>query len=355
VASISGSKAAFFLDGYAVFLGAGLSFSKTDHVITTVNQQIANGTTWIQRKGSAPAALGAAPQDVVGSDIQSVWHDSVGYVFPTPAATEITIGDSTGTWSSIDTHVAAKTDAVTETLFNVWLDHGTSAASASYAYAIVPGIGQSDLAAWASAPPYSVEQNTSAVQAVLAQSKTWHGAVFHQAGSLTYSDGLYLASDIPCAVILRATTDSFYLSVADPAHRAATANLTVSVPLAGNGASWNATTSRSTIAVPLPLNGQDTGKTVVIGFRKVANSTGLSNLPNPAIEPSLVRNGNRLTVRNVPTGITHVTLVDLRGKVLNRWPASAATEPLELTSMEGPAFLLLQGPSSAALRVPPLP
>ena len=279
-ASIAGSKAGFFLDGYSVFLGAGLQFSKPSHVGTTVNQAIGVGEAWIQRGASAAAALTGT---VKATDIHWAWNDSVGYHFPAPAQMEVGLNSTTGKWSAICNTRTVNPDAVTKPIFLAWFDHGTSAtaaAPASFAYAIVPEQSKDKFTAWAAKPPYSVEQNTLGIQAVLAQNHTWHGAIFHAAGNLTFSDKEFLSADAPSAVIALFKPDSVYLSVADPTHNSATIHVSLSEQISGAGATWDTKSGRATVTVALPT-GNDKGKTIILGFKRT--TTGIADHKHPTI------------------------------------------------------------------------
>lgn len=267
-ASITGSKAGFFLDGYCVFLGAGLQFSKPSHVGTTVNQAIGVGEAWLQRGTSAATSLVSGT--VKAADLHWVWNDSVGYHFPVPAQMEVGLNTTTGKWSDICDSRTVSPDAVTKPIFLAWFDHGTSAtaaAPASFAYAIVTEKSKEEFASWAAKPPYSVEQNTIGIQAVLAQNKSWHGAVFHKAGGLTFSDKEYLGADAPAAVIASFKSDSVYVSVADPTHNSSSIHVVISEQLSGAGAAWDSKAGRTTITFVLP-SGNDKGKTIILGFKR---------------------------------------------------------------------------------------
>ncbi len=257
--SVTGKKAGFFLPGYAVFMGAGISFAKTQSVGTTVDQQLSTGEIWMQQESEVTPSLWALDSQKIG-DARWIWHDSVGYYFPQPDTLEIVSRNHTSSWSAINTS-ASKT-LFTEKVFSMWLDHRKSQSNAAYAYAVVPGEGLDSFANWSSTPPFAILANTAQKQGISALQNQWTGVVFHSAGSISTASGISIQVDKPCTLILKEDAMGMQLSVADPTHIENTLAVTIEGGLLGPSASFNPQTSQTLISISLPT-GRDAGKSVI--------------------------------------------------------------------------------------------
>lgn len=210
---ISAKKSWFFFDGRIACLGAGIASRLDVPVVTTVNQCLLRGDVLVQQAGGGQVTLtgrGELP------NVSWVWHDDIGYLFPSPAKATVGPAPQTGAWRDIFT--ADSASPLTRDVFSLWLDHGAKPAGASYAYLIMPGSPPSQVAACAQRPDVQFLVNTPELQAVQRGGLTM--AVFYKAGQLTYAPGKKLEVDSPCVVMLRETGSDPVLTVADPTQKA---------------------------------------------------------------------------------------------------------------------------------------
>ena len=118
VGDLRARKAWFYFDDEFVCLGAGIT-CPTDHpVYTSLNQCLLRGPV----RTSATLSGDELPAgDHALSGVKWVCHDSVGYVFPAPAAVRLRNGPATGSWQRLGPW---SPEPVTENVFTLWLDHG---------------------------------------------------------------------------------------------------------------------------------------------------------------------------------------------------------------------------------------
>jgi chondroitin AC lyase len=267
---VTGRKAWFFFDKEIVALGSAVTAAAGKTVCTSINQCFANGPV-VARTGAGTSTLSQGTHRLTA--VSWVHHDSIGYFFPAAADSLFVRNDAqTGSWQSINATGSAA--PVTDTVFSVWLDHGTAPANASYSYGVIPGIGADSLDSYVkSGIPCKVLSNTSSLQAVRNKLLGASGAVFYSAGSIALTDSMTLAVDRACAVLVRESKDSIEIAVSNPVNTACTVQVASSLRLYGNGASWNAQTSTANMPFVLP-GGLDAGESVVMTFGKSPTAAG---------------------------------------------------------------------------------
>lgn len=153
--SVTAKKSWFFFDGTIVFLTNSINSNSGNPVETIIDQ----------RPSTTPMTLGSG----------WAFADGIGYWFygVVPQIQHIT---RTGTWAALN--VSGDTTPHTATFNTLWIDHGTSPAGATAAYAIVPS---TTAAAMARYVPPRILANDASVSAV--QSGGDMGIVFWNAGS----------------------------------------------------------------------------------------------------------------------------------------------------------------------------
>ncbi|MBE7170186.1 MAG: chondroitin lyase [Williamsia sp.] len=261
---LSGRKAWFFFDKEYVCLGSAISSSAEYPVATTVNQCLLHNEV-VVKTANGEQTLQKGSRSMEG--VSWVWHDSVTYLFPAPAAVYIGNEQATGNWRQI-THQAWATEApVQKDLFTLWFDHGRQPRSASYAYIVVPGSAKSGAEQYSKQNGIEILANTPALQAV--QNKNLHlsEAVFYQPGTISLSDNIKLTAKQPCIVLVNtAGTAIKKIAVCDPTQKLTSVQLQITAPVAmqaeGFSASWNKDSRTSDINVNLPSGGE-AGKSVV--------------------------------------------------------------------------------------------
>ncbi len=203
---VSVKKAWFFFDKEVVCLGAGISSNADENIITSINQSWLNGkivasendkTVSIKKENNYAA-------------LQWLWHDSIGYYFPSPQNITVTNKTQTGSWFKINGSGLKET---TEgKVFKLWLNHGVKPADSSYSYIVVPGVSTDEMAKY-KRDEISIIVNTDSVQAVQHCGLKQLQIVFYKAGTVTGKD-MKVKADKPCVILLSLSANT--ITVADP-------------------------------------------------------------------------------------------------------------------------------------------
>ncbi|MFE0131171.1 polysaccharide lyase 8 family protein [Streptomyces sp. NPDC059037] len=246
--TLRAKKSWFFLDNAVVALGADITASDGRTIETVVeNRNLhAAGTPRLTvdgRRQPSHTGWSAALPDANWAHLEGTG----GYVFaesPKPPKSpkspeppdsapdgprlHALREDRTGTWRAINTgaDTGGSTTPVTRRYLTLWLDHGTSPSSSSYAYVLLPGASAAATAAWAKSRPVHVVANDATAQAVEARRSGLLAAHFWRAGS---SAGITASG--PCTVLVRRNDDGVALAVADPGRTGATVTLELPFPV----------------------------------------------------------------------------------------------------------------------------
>ena len=211
--NVKAHKAWFFYDDVEVALGAGIDApAATGDVITTLNQTFQKGSaTW----GATSGALGVLSSGTTArSDLSWVFHDGVGYVFPTAQNVTIRAAVQSGSWSGINS--SQTSGLVTGTVFSLQVSHGTAASGGSYAYAVLPGASASGVSAYAASPTVRILANTRTLQATRHDGMALTQAAFYASGTLATGSGTTLTVREPSLVMLDESAATTKLSVSNP-------------------------------------------------------------------------------------------------------------------------------------------
>ncbi|SFE81783.1 chondroitin AC lyase [Actinacidiphila alni] len=186
-------KGYFCFDDEFVALGAGITSTDPHPVVTTLNQT--------RRVGPVVAAgTTVAPGNTLTRTGNWAYHDGTGYAFFEPVAMTVKNATVTGSWADIAT--GQDPTPVTEDVFGIWLDHGTAPSGATYAYVVRPGVDQGQATAYAQHLPVRVLANSPSLQGVRHDGLGIAQLLFYAAGTAAVRDGVTLAVDRPCMVIL---------------------------------------------------------------------------------------------------------------------------------------------------------
>lgn len=194
---IRARKSWFFFGAEIVALGAGISASTPEPVLTTLNQC----------RGIGPVLLGDGRRHTSirrgpfrSERLKWIHHDQVAYLLLQPAVVEGSIGPVAGDWNRINGQIPSR--PVRDRLFDLGIPHGIRPRQARYAYLILPGCtpDQADLAA--QSRPVEILANTPRLQAIRHRERGIIQAVFYRAGVLRHAEGWSLQVDRPCALIL---------------------------------------------------------------------------------------------------------------------------------------------------------
>lgn len=233
-------KAWFFLDNAVVALGADITASDGRSIETVVENRnlyedgaprlTVDGRRQPSHTGWSAPLPGARWAHLDGTG---------GYVFPDDPGQPSHGGRSgarlnalreerTGTWRAINTgaDTGGSTTPVTRRYLTLWLDHGVSPTSSSYAYVLLPGAGATETAVWAHSRPVRVVANNATAQAVEARRHGLLAAHFWGPGSAAG-----ISASGPCTVLIRRGGDGMSLAVADPGRTGTTVTVELPFPV----------------------------------------------------------------------------------------------------------------------------
>lgn len=272
-------KSYFYFSDYFVALGSGITAS-TNYLVpyaTTVNQVKYNGSFVVDNEGVATTMAAAQSLKPLSSDWAYV--NNVGYHF------------------TINTELNYETATLgTTPIAWIGLNHGNLPSGEQYAYAVFPNVTQTTLQSKVANPPYTVFSNTTSFQAVLDKNSNTAQIIFYKAGKVTLPNCLGTCQvNYPAVVQLRWTTDSVFISAANP-YCETTPLTSLTVTISGTFCNAGSVSGLDTIVnMSMPQN-EFQGKSLTTGFRKL--STGLpKNLTNNiSIYPNQVKAGTAVNI-----------------------------------------------------------
>ncbi|MGV3761498.1 polysaccharide lyase family 8 super-sandwich domain-containing protein [Parapedobacter sp.] len=209
-------KSWFFFDDEIVCLGAGITSTAKQPVMTTLNQSLSNGPVWV----NGQRETGEKEQQIQGP----VWinHDSTGYIVLNANPIWLRQGKSTGTWRSISHQDHATDDPITQNIFTLAIDHGIHPTNATYAYIVLPAASESQTRIYARQQPTEVVSNTRKLQAVSNRQLGIHYAVFYEPGKVAFPGGVRLETQEPALFMIKSGEKGLEgITVADPTRKLA--------------------------------------------------------------------------------------------------------------------------------------
>jgi chondroitin AC lyase len=262
---VKARKSWFFFDTEYVCLGAGISSTSKQPVVTTLNQCKLNGEVIVQSEGKEQTlSKGEHPF----SHANWLYHDGTGYIFPEPAQVVLSNQVQTGNWYSINRQVVSSRKNISMDVFKLWIDHGASANNATYQYIVMPATTKDATRAAGASPCVEIVSNTPALQAVWHRDLKILQAVFYKNGEISLSSGLKINMEGPGIVMIKTEDKSVgEISVADPLRKLSKIRFSINRKLTVDAdnvhAVWNEVEGISEIVVELP-QGIFAGKSVTV-------------------------------------------------------------------------------------------
>ncbi len=217
---VKAKKSYFFFDKEIVCLGTGINSNSDENITTTINQCWLNGDT----KVSIDSKTENVKKINNYTNPAWVWHDSIGYFFPSNTEINISTQSQKGSWSLIN--ASRSKDELKGNVFKLWISHNAKPSNASYAYIVVPEIGVNEMQRY-NKNEVKVLQNTNAIQAVKHNGLNMAQIVFHEAGTITDSD-FSVTVNQPCVVLLKNVNSKIVsMYVADPSQKNSEVNIVV--------------------------------------------------------------------------------------------------------------------------------
>ncbi|WP_339903104.1 polysaccharide lyase family 8 super-sandwich domain-containing protein [uncultured Cyclobacterium sp.] len=263
---LKAKKSWFFFDKEYVCLGAGINAKGKQAVFTTLNHLLLQGEVYA-KVGQETKILERGKHEF--KDLDWIYHDRVGYFMLAPQEVELSFGEVTGNWTTINQQTRAPQEDVTKDVFSLWVNHGNNVRQASYAYLILPNAGLEETKAYQFNDQIEILSNTPALQAVRHKQLLQVQANFYKAGKLDLGDGLELTMDGPGLVLLHLDDQNIVkMAVSDPSRKLDKMHfqLNSKLNLKGNKqqVEWDAEHWISKVTVQLP-EGEFAGSSVILG------------------------------------------------------------------------------------------
>jgi len=261
-------KSWFFFDKEYVCLGAGISTRQQLPVVTTLNQCLLKGDVTVSVDNEQ---RNLARGEYKFDNVDWVYQDGVGYVFPDASSAHVSNNKATGSWYKINRQSDSPKDEVVLDVFKLWVDHGPSPIDAKYQYIVVPATSIAALDRQASKNNINILSNTPYLQAVAHKGLQIYQMVFYKSGEIELSDGLTIRSDSPGIVMIKLTDNEVsQISVSDPNRELGRMNLVISANIEKSGDNfssvWNHSTNESKIWIDLKT-GVHAGSSTIIDVK----------------------------------------------------------------------------------------
>jgi chondroitin AC lyase len=264
---VKAKKSYFFLGADALLcLGTGITASKSNNIVTSINQCYASGNVTINNGTSTSTFTGTSQ---MFNDIKWVHHDNIGYIFPNAGYMAIEKKRQEGHWSDINT-LDGTTALQYTTVFSLWINHSSTPSNRSYYYIVMPDKSLSDFQTAVNNHGFTVIKNDSNQQAVVRNdSQKKYAIIFYNPGTVDMGDGLTVTSNQKAIIILKKYSSDYKISIADPIYSQSGITVTINKNLSGTNAVYSG--GNTTINFALP-GGDLTGKTIT-GFYKINSSS----------------------------------------------------------------------------------
>ncbi|MEG0545913.1 MAG: polysaccharide lyase family 8 super-sandwich domain-containing protein [Oscillospiraceae bacterium] len=194
----SANKSYFMIDGKVVCIGSDINSSNENEIRTTLNQCLLSEDAVIINEDKTQNPLTSGEKQI--EKAKGIYHGKVGYVFYDDNPIMAKVATQSGTWTEIATPSPNK-NTVEKDVFTLSINHGVMPNSASYVYAILPGINSALEVANFDKNYIEILSSTKTLHAVKLADSDKIYAVFFSGGTLDYK-GLKIAVDNPCIVML---------------------------------------------------------------------------------------------------------------------------------------------------------
>ena len=234
-------------------------------VVTTLNQCLLRSDVTISTNNKK-SVLNKGEKEY--QNVDWIYQDKVGYIFPEPSAVNIKNSEASGSWWRINMQTDSPKDEIELDVFKAWINHGIRPSDKSYEYIVVPATSIEKLEQNKSKESIKILSNTPEVQAVVNSDIRMCQAVFYEMAEIQIMENLTLCCQTPGIVIIQALPDDgAKLTVSDPNRESGKMLLTVSVKIEKRGdnfkAVWNEKEKVSEITIDLP-DGHYAGSSVTI-------------------------------------------------------------------------------------------
>jgi chondroitin AC lyase len=247
-------KSWFFFDDEYVCLGSGISCNKQLPVVTTLNQCLLRDDVTIFSKNKKSVI---EKGEAVFENVDWIYQDGIGYVFPEPSSVNMKNNKATGSWYAINRQTDSPKDEIALDVFKLWISHGVRPSDQSYRYIVVPATTVEELEQRTSWHNISILSNTTEIQAVRHTGLQMCQAVFYKGGDIQVTDQLKLKCHCPGIVLLRIEGNKItQISASDPNRELRKIHLSVTTKIEKAGdnfkAVWNEEDGVTELVIELP-------------------------------------------------------------------------------------------------------
>lgn len=224
---LSFKKTAFFFpSGYAIQVGPVTSKNTTAQLVTVLDQRKRNGDIYVSGALKNTNTTYATPKT------NSIWHDKIGYYFPTSEVLFVDSKPTTADWSDI----GISTGNVTQQLWTSYIKHSQlSTTGLLTQYVVQPNVEQSvfqDNITNGTIPiTLAFQASNPQVNAAYSASDDTICLAFWTAGTYaTPWKSATVTTDQPCIAILRQTaSDTYRLILSDPSQTLSTIKIKLKI------------------------------------------------------------------------------------------------------------------------------
>ncbi len=263
--NIVARKAWFYLENSLVCLGAGIQTKTDKEIVTGINQSLQNGAALVAASNGRNCQTADTTATI--ADVNYVWHDSIGYIFPKPTGVMLSVKEQSGDWNDITD--SAPKEMRSGKVFKLWLNHGKNAAlTDNYNYTVVPGVSKSDLNVLLKKPTVLTLANDTNMQAVCNRAGTIHQIVFWKAGSLKTKTAKITSENGGLMMIEQREKGSIRITLADPTQKLKSFTFAISGKYNVSQAVSRIENKQTVVTVELPRNAS-AGQTVSVELKEI--------------------------------------------------------------------------------------
>ena len=206
---ILAKKSWFIFDNEVVCLGNGITgVTNVNKIFSTIEQRRLKGKVLVDGK-----EFGLKSNYPI-SNPKTIYHDSTLYIFPKSQNVFLSSEERTNNWFSIS-NIESK-DMITDTVFNLWYDHGRMPVNENYCYITVPYINPDDIDNYTDKMPIRIVQATHNAHVVTNTTDSLTGVVFFTKGTVSIDSSLDLQVSAPCIMMIDQRKEPISLIISDP-------------------------------------------------------------------------------------------------------------------------------------------
>jgi len=229
---VQAKKAYFFADGMMLCLGTGINAIRTQQVVTSVNQCYLQGDIIVGgMEDMLGTKLGDSLKTIKNDNLQWVYHDGVGYLFPAGGHITFKNAIQTDSWKSIN--LTGSEEKMSKPIFSLWLNHGTAPKDDSYCYVVSPEKSLDIFKQKIAENNFKVLKNDKDLQVVTYQQRYF--IIMYKPGVIQLENNLSITSDSQVLMMIEEKSKGYQFLVSDPTHQQSEVNISINEVISGAG------------------------------------------------------------------------------------------------------------------------